>query len=341
MQNVKRTGREISRLVLTIIMACMMAVLLASCTTHEHPTPPEQEMGHEHHQDVENTVKALVGPVIETLAQETSAAIQGNRQAIAALRDELAGIAGIIDARVEEVMGLRSDDNRCRADARFNVRHDGQWAFRDEVRNLMSPTLPQSQTDADVYERQDMARDEFYGIVEAIEMAAVKHGLPLESLTTSKFPPCSIREVRSEHVPVFGTGEAASLLEPNCDVDISMTISLRGLPPETDYWLYDAEDRGLQTRNEPLKYSEHLKDVPCGNEVNGVVETYAMLLREAQSREFQSEIIHVRSYMKITASYRGVAGGAVATGPQEYEEIQLGELPEAVRSLFMEQLQGG
>ena len=209
------------------------------------------------------------------------------------------------------------------------------------MRNLMSPTLPQSQTDADVYARQDMARNEFYGIVEAIEMAAVKHGLPLESLTTSEFPPCSIREVRSEHVPVFGKGEAASVLHPNCDVDISMTIGLRGLPPETDYWLYDAEKRSLQTRNKSLGYENYLEDVPCGNEVSGVVETYAMLRREAQSREFQSEIILVHSYMKITASYRGVAGGAVATGPQEYEEIQLGELPEAVRSLFMEQLQGG
>ena len=113
MQNVKRTGREVSRLVLTVTMACMMAVLLASCTTHEHPTPPEQETGHEHHQDVENRVKALVGPVIETLAQETSAAIQGNRQAIEKLEEEL---AGIVDARaakvVEEVMGLKSDDNR-------------------------------------------------------------------------------------------------------------------------------------------------------------------------------------------------------------------------------------
>lgn len=93
MQSVKRTRREIGRLVLTIAMACMMAVLLASCTTHEHPTPPEQETEHEHHQavtqeDVENTVKEVVGPVIEVLVRETSEAINENSRGIEQNRRE-------------------------------------------------------------------------------------------------------------------------------------------------------------------------------------------------------------------------------------------------------------
>ena len=49
MQNVKRTGREVSRLVLTIIMACMMAVLLASCgTTSNGTTEVLQPRPHDH-----------------------------------------------------------------------------------------------------------------------------------------------------------------------------------------------------------------------------------------------------------------------------------------------------
>ncbi|MDE0205617.1 MAG: hypothetical protein OXP66_06285 [Candidatus Tectomicrobia bacterium] len=327
MQSAKRTRREISRLVLAGIMCILMVGFIGGCDPelNEKITVINNQLA-----SIDNRVTNIDNSVTEIDNRVTK-----SEEMVAEIADELAAqLAGMIDARVAMVMGLRSDDDRCRADARFNVRHDGQEAFRNEVRKLMGSEPQESPADADVYERKDIARAEFYSIVAAIENAAVKHDLPLESLTTSEFPPCSIREVRSEHVPVFGKGEAASVLHPNCDVDISMTIGLRGLPPETDFWLYDAKDERLQTANEPLSYSEHLMDVPCGNEVSGVVETFAMLRREAVSREFEDQKILVHSYMKIMASYQGVAGGAIATGPHEYEEIQLGQLPGGVQSLF-------
>ena len=88
MQSVKRTRREISRLVLTITMSCMMAVLLASCeTTSTGTTDVPQPRPHEHthpesatREDVKSEIQTMVGPVVESLVQETSAAVGENRR---------------------------------------------------------------------------------------------------------------------------------------------------------------------------------------------------------------------------------------------------------------------
>jgi hypothetical protein len=61
MQNVKRTRREISRLVLTLTMACMMAALLASCET----TTPAPEII----QQIDNRITNVDNRIEETNAQ--------------------------------------------------------------------------------------------------------------------------------------------------------------------------------------------------------------------------------------------------------------------------------
>ena len=89
MQSVKRTKREISRLVLTITMTCMMAVLLASCGTtgngtaevlqprpHEHPHPEFTEYVDNRVNQMINEIDNRVGDIVDNRIQAIDNRIQ-------------------------------------------------------------------------------------------------------------------------------------------------------------------------------------------------------------------------------------------------------------------------
>lgn len=96
-----RTRRVISRLVLAVIVACMMTVALVSSETangtedglqpgpqeHSHPEFVTQELITR--EDVRDEIRRMVGPVIESLVQETSAAIDKLQKEIDKLKEEM------------------------------------------------------------------------------------------------------------------------------------------------------------------------------------------------------------------------------------------------------------
>ena len=101
MQSVKGAGRRINRLVLTITVACIIAVLLVSSETtngaedvlqprpHEHSHPEFVTQEFVTREDVRYEIQTMVGPVIESLMQETSAAIGKLQMEIDKLKKEI------------------------------------------------------------------------------------------------------------------------------------------------------------------------------------------------------------------------------------------------------------
>ena len=87
MQSVKRTRRETSRLVLTGILCFLLVGLIAGCETTDGTKEVLQPRPHEHshpesatREDVRAEIQTMVGPVIESLVQETSSAIAGIKE---------------------------------------------------------------------------------------------------------------------------------------------------------------------------------------------------------------------------------------------------------------------
>lgn len=89
MQSMQRTRRETSRLVLTGILCLLLAGFIAGCETTNGTTEVLQPRPHEHShpesatlEDVRTEIQTMVGPVIESLVQETSAAIEKLRKEV-------------------------------------------------------------------------------------------------------------------------------------------------------------------------------------------------------------------------------------------------------------------
>ena len=120
MQSVKGARHGISRMVSTIIVACMLAVLLVSSETTNGTEDVLQSRPYEHshpecvtREAVEDTIKAMVGPVIESLARETSAAIDKLRTESATredVEDTIKAVVGpVIESLVQETSAAIND----------------------------------------------------------------------------------------------------------------------------------------------------------------------------------------------------------------------------------------
>ena len=202
-------------------------------------------------------------------------------------------IQRLVDERTRhlpELIKAEALKRSCVADARFNVRHDGQGSFRDAVKTGMNQRQAQliSQSpDRDLYQARDITEDEFKEMVGLIKALANAHGmkLPLDSL--DEFPSCPSREAKSEHVPAFG-GERDS-----CEAVLKRTINLQ-VPSGTKYWLYD-DKGGLQAQGSAV-----VKEEPIGcQEQAKEINVYAMLIRKLASQDFPNQTFEVVSYRKI------------------------------------------
>ena len=208
----------------------------------------------------------------------------------------------------------------CVADARFNVRHDGQRGFRDAVKAGMNSRQAQSISQGsshDRYQAEDITEDEFDMIVKMIKDLANIHVLPLASL--DEFPGCETRQAKSEHMP--GLGEAKDL----CDAVLTRIINLQ-VPSGTTYWLYDPE-KGIQAAN-----TELVKQVPVGcqpQDQGRSIVVYAMLVRELASEDFENEKLRVVFYRKIEVPAKN---GEIGKG------ITSSTIPEAARRAFAGEL---
>ena len=83
MQTVKGVRHGISRMVLTMIVTCTLAVLLVSSETTNGTEDVLQSSPYEHshpecvtREDVRHEIRTVMGPIIESLVQESSAAIK-------------------------------------------------------------------------------------------------------------------------------------------------------------------------------------------------------------------------------------------------------------------------
>ena len=207
-----------------------------------------------------------------------------------------------IDEHLPELVKAEALKRSCVADARFNVRHDGQGNFQNAVKagmNQRQAQLISQGPNRDLYQAKDITKNEFDVIVDMVKNLANAHGmkLPLDSL--DEFPKCPTREAKSEHVPAFG-GEKDS-----CRAELIRTIDLQ-VPSGTKYWLYDPDPSPGSIQNEG---TEVVKKEQVGCQAQGKpIDVYAMLIRELASVDFPNQTFRVVSYRRIRLPSSGNLG---------------------------------
>ena len=225
MQNVKRTRREISRLVLTIAMACMMAPFVLGCDP-DVTIPPVPDPEASTAQDVAELQKEI-SQLRQAHRDEVGELKKAHDAAYKALQDSLPGL-----------VAAEAKRRSCVRPATFTVHHDGQQNFRGEVEASLKPLGALLTNDGgltDIYHAEDITEAQFNNIIGTIKATADAHDIKLPLGSISDFPPCDpVVEASSEHLPAFGEEM------DHCEVVGHWIVQLKrgSLPEASEYWMY-------------------------------------------------------------------------------------------------------
>lgn len=293
MENVRWTTREINRLLLTITIACVMAVLLASCETTGNGTAEVlQPRPHEHshpesvtQEEVRKTVQEMVGPVVESLVKETGAAIDNLKKEVEE-RFKSAG-TGALNYEVKYEFSGDSfrplDPDKVRPEMRQEAineadareRFFGQLAsyledrkrkgFQlkyqvrpiERVRNFIpSITLTNAQAVSD-------GRTHQQHISATIENLAIEVGDPDLAVPVRRDEggaPLPVRRLTLTHNATSGIGDVDTACKQ------TTTFAVQGIPEDAEAFVYD-DINGIRSFKDSFPF-----DHECGVSVKDVLE---------------------------------------------------------------------
>ena len=264
MQSVKQAGRETSRLVLTGILCLLMVGLIVGCETSNGTKGALQPMPEQHShpesasvEDVRAEIQSMVGPVVESLVQETTASITRLQNQLEELvyakechSEVLIEVHEVGNNKefVKKLNAFLADDIHTMKDENGRRLYTGPKGvpIHDVSNKVLQRFVSEKRADQDAINRirsgngvgyyfGRMAKTEFDNIRAGIESLAESNGLNVPLAAAKDFGLCDTPSAYSRHVSVVGTVEAEEIEEEF--VEINVTLKVQNVSDSSTVWL--------------------------------------------------------------------------------------------------------